>query len=215
VIGHGGGYELQAEAEDHAKFVVAGIAAHLLPATKINPLPTGFVLPAQPVLASRPPIGTDWVRKIKHDGYRMIVRRDGPSVWLYSGNAYNWTARLAAIAAAAKQIKAESFTIDGEAVVLGPDELSRQEADDTNDPAHPRPQERPAIAQYWRPLSESTNTSPRTGLSSSRTPAGLAQKDRLQPCRRQLSIRSLSGLDQGPQSRQHRRAAGEDKMWKR
>jgi bifunctional non-homologous end joining protein LigD len=33
--------------------------------------------------------------------------------------------RLAAIAAAAERIKAKSFTIDGEAVVLGPDGLSR------------------------------------------------------------------------------------------
>jgi hypothetical protein len=35
--------------------------------------------------------------------------------------------RLAAIAAAAGRIKAKSFTIDGEAVVLGPDGLSRFE----------------------------------------------------------------------------------------
>jgi bifunctional non-homologous end joining protein LigD len=55
----------------------------------------------------------------------MIIRRDGPSVRLYSRNAYDWTVRLAAIAAAAEQIKAKSFTIDGEAVVLGPDGLSR------------------------------------------------------------------------------------------
>jgi ATP-dependent DNA ligase len=34
------------------------------------------------------------------------------------------TARLAAIATAAESIKAKSFTIDGKAVVLGPDGLS-------------------------------------------------------------------------------------------
>jgi bifunctional non-homologous end joining protein LigD len=55
------------------------------------------------------------------------VRRDGPTVRLYSRNAYDWTVRLAAIAAAAELIKAKSFTIDGEAVVLGPDGLSRFE----------------------------------------------------------------------------------------
>jgi ATP-dependent DNA ligase len=87
-------------------------------------LPTGFIVPAQPVLASRPPVATDWVHEIKHDGYRMIVRRDGPTVRLYSRNAYDWSARLSAIAAAARQIKAKSFTIDGEAVVPGPDGLS-------------------------------------------------------------------------------------------
>jgi bifunctional non-homologous end joining protein LigD len=48
-------------------------------------------------------------------------------VRLYSRNAYDWTVRLAAIAAAAELINARSFTIDGEAVVLGPDGLSRFE----------------------------------------------------------------------------------------
>jgi ATP-dependent DNA ligase len=51
---------------------------------RINRLPVGFVIPAQPVLASRPPSGPDWVHEIKHDGYRMIVHRDGPAVRLYS-----------------------------------------------------------------------------------------------------------------------------------
>jgi ATP-dependent DNA ligase len=53
--------------------------------------------------------------------------RDGPTVRLYSRNGYDCTARLAAIAAAAELIKAKSFTIDREAVVLGPDDLSRFE----------------------------------------------------------------------------------------
>src|SRR5258708_6691246 len=94
---------------------------------KIKRLPAGFVVPAQPVKASKPPSGPDWVHEIKHDGYRLIVRRDGPIVRLYTRNAYDWTVRLPAIAAAAGRIKAKSFTIDGEAVVLGPDGLSRFE----------------------------------------------------------------------------------------
>src|SRR5215813_302720 len=103
----------------------------------INRLPTGFIIPAQPVLASRPPTGSGWVHEIKHDGYRMIVRRDGAAVRLYSRNGNDWTARLRAIANGAGRIKAKSFTIDGEAVVLGADglsrfeELSRREAADT------------------------------------------------------------------------------------
>jgi bifunctional non-homologous end joining protein LigD len=119
---------LRAKVEDHAKFVVNGFAsAYLLPAMTINPLPAGFVIPAQPVLASKPPSGAHWVHELKHDGYRIIVRRDGPAVRLYSRNAYDWTLRLAGIATAAGVIKAKSFTIDGEAVVLGPDGLSRFE----------------------------------------------------------------------------------------
>jgi ATP-dependent DNA ligase len=74
---------LRAEAEDHAKFVVTGTSpAYLPPAMKINRLPAGFVIPARPVLASNPPSGPDWVHEIKHDGYQIIVRRDGPTVRL-------------------------------------------------------------------------------------------------------------------------------------
>jgi ATP-dependent DNA ligase len=45
---------------------------------------------------------------------------------LYSRNANDWTARLHAIAHGA-DIKAKSFTIDGEAIVLERDGLSRFE----------------------------------------------------------------------------------------
>jgi bifunctional non-homologous end joining protein LigD len=103
---------------------------------RIKRLPAGFIIPAQPVAASRPPTGVDWVHEIKHDGYRMMVRRDGPIVRLYSRNAYDWTARLPAIAAAADRIKAKSFTIDGEAVVLGPDGLSKFEELRRREAAH-------------------------------------------------------------------------------
>jgi bifunctional non-homologous end joining protein LigD len=104
---------------------------------RIKRLPAGFVIPAQPVLASKPPSGAGWVHEIKHDGYRILVRRDGSTVRLYSRNATDWTARLRAIADGAERIKARSFTIDGEAVVLEPDglsrfeELNRREAADT------------------------------------------------------------------------------------
>jgi hypothetical protein len=47
-------------------------------------------------LPSRPP-GADWVHEIKHDGYRLIVRRDGPVVRLHSRNAIDWTVKLRAI----------------------------------------------------------------------------------------------------------------------
>ena len=103
---------------------------------RIKRLPAGFVMPAQPVMASTPPSGADWFHEIKHDGYRMIVRRDGPTVRLYSRNAHDWTARLSAIATAARRIKAESFTIDGEAVVLGPDGLRQFEELRSGEAAH-------------------------------------------------------------------------------
>jgi bifunctional non-homologous end joining protein LigD len=38
-------------------------------------LPPGFVSPCIPTLAVKPPAGPGWVHEIKHDGYRLIVRR--------------------------------------------------------------------------------------------------------------------------------------------
>jgi hypothetical protein len=43
----------------------------------------GIVEPCIPTLAAKPPSGADWVHEIKHDGYRLIVRRDGDTVRLF------------------------------------------------------------------------------------------------------------------------------------
>jgi bifunctional non-homologous end joining protein LigD len=91
-------------------------------------LPAGFVVPAQPVEREKPPTGAEWIHEIKHDGYRMIVRKEGENVRLYSRNAIDWTARLPAIAAGAALLKTKSLTIDGEAVVIGQDGLTDFEA---------------------------------------------------------------------------------------
>jgi hypothetical protein len=50
---------------------------------------------------------------------------DGRIDFVVTQRAILQSSRVAAIAAAAELIKAKSFTIDGEAVVLGPDGLSR------------------------------------------------------------------------------------------
>lgn len=65
------------------------------------------------------------MHEIKHDGCRLIVRRDGATVRLYTRNGYDWTERFPAIAAAAARLDAASFTIDGEVVVCGPDGRSK------------------------------------------------------------------------------------------
>jgi bifunctional non-homologous end joining protein LigD len=90
-----------------------------------RPIPGWFVVPAQPVRYDRPPTGRDWVHEIKHDGYRVLVRRDGALVRIYSRNAINWTDRFSTIAAVAATLEAHSFTIDGEAVVIGPDGIAQ------------------------------------------------------------------------------------------
>ena len=84
-------------------------------------LPVGFIEPCVPILAAKPPTGPQWVHEIKHDGYRLIVRRDGARVRVFTRRGYDWTEEFSAIAAAAAKVPAQSFTIDGEAVVTGTD----------------------------------------------------------------------------------------------
>jgi bifunctional non-homologous end joining protein LigD len=81
----------------------------------------GFVPPCIPTLAAKPPAGPDWVHEIKHDGYRLIVRRDGPAVRLFTLRGHDWTERYPGIAGVAGKLRARSFTMDGEAVVCGED----------------------------------------------------------------------------------------------
>jgi bifunctional non-homologous end joining protein LigD len=202
---------------------------------RINRLPAGFVIPAQPVLASKAPVGTDWVHEIKHDGYRIVVRRDGPTVRLYSRNAYDWTVRLASIAAAAERIKAKSFTIDGEAVVLGPDglsrfeELSRREAartatlyafdlieHDGEDLRNlPFLDRKAALVRLLRDTKAGILFNEHIAEDGATVFAHACRLwgggHRIEEGRWRLSGRSLSGLDQGPQSRQHRGAAGAER----
>jgi bifunctional non-homologous end joining protein LigD len=78
-------------------------------------LPVGFIVPAQPVERDKPPAGADWVHEIKH----------GNSVRLFTRKGNDWSDRFPAISAAAADLAASSFRIDGEAVVIGPDGLSQ------------------------------------------------------------------------------------------
>jgi ATP-dependent DNA ligase len=73
----------------------------------------GFIDPCIPTLAAKPPSGPDWVHKIKHDGYRLIVRRDGKAVRLFTRRGHDWTHRYPSIAAGAAMLRARSFTLDG------------------------------------------------------------------------------------------------------
>ena len=84
----------------------------------------GFVDPCIPSRAPKPPSGPDWVHEVKHDGYRLIVRRDGETTRLFTRRGYYWTDRYPAIAAAAAELRARSFTLDGEAVVCVQDRVA-------------------------------------------------------------------------------------------
>jgi ATP-dependent DNA ligase len=73
----------------------------------------GYIEPCIPTLATNPPGGPDWVPEIRHDGYRLIARRDGQAVRLFIRRGYDWTDRYPAIASIAARFRGESFIIDG------------------------------------------------------------------------------------------------------
>jgi bifunctional non-homologous end joining protein LigD len=81
----------------------------------------GYIPPCIPTRASKAPAGPGWVHEIKHDGYRLQVRREGDVVRLFTRRGYDWSGRYPAIAVTATLLRAKSFTLDGEAVVCGPD----------------------------------------------------------------------------------------------
>ncbi|PWT83942.1 MAG: hypothetical protein C5B58_05615 [Acidobacteria bacterium] len=76
----------------------------------------GFVAPCLPSPADRPPKGTGWIHEIKHDGFRLMVRRTSTGVKLFTRNGYDWTARYPLIRHAAHALRTSSFLLDGEAV---------------------------------------------------------------------------------------------------
>jgi hypothetical protein len=82
---------------------------------------SGFVEPCIPTRAHKPPAEPDWVHEIKHDGYRLQVRRDSAGVRLFTRRGYDWSGRYPAIVRTATLLAAIAFTPDGEAVVCGPD----------------------------------------------------------------------------------------------
>jgi bifunctional non-homologous end joining protein LigD len=70
------------------------------------------------------PDGPDWIHEVKHDGYRMLVIREGKRVRLFSRNGSDWSQRYPWIVEAALKNRQKHFAIDGEAVVLGVDGIS-------------------------------------------------------------------------------------------
>ena len=81
-------------------------------------------LPCIPTRGTEVPSGPDWFHEIKHDGYRLIVQRQGKRARLFTRRGYDLSDRYPLITQAALRLRKSSFVIDGEAVVLGPNGIS-------------------------------------------------------------------------------------------
>jgi bifunctional non-homologous end joining protein LigD len=78
----------------------------------------GYIEPCLPSSADKPPSGPEWVHEIKHDGYRLMARRDPISIGirLLTRNGHDWAPRYPRIVEAVNALKVRSCLIDGEAV---------------------------------------------------------------------------------------------------
>jgi bifunctional non-homologous end joining protein LigD len=84
---------------------------------KERSVPAGFIAPCLPTKAQSPPSGPLWWHEIKHDGFRVIARKDGKRVRLYSRPGNDLTYRFPLIVETVARLRSRSCIIDGEAVV--------------------------------------------------------------------------------------------------
>jgi hypothetical protein len=52
-----------------------------------------IIEPCLPSPAEHPPAGPEWVHEIKHDGYRLMARRDPIGIRLITRNGHDWSPR--------------------------------------------------------------------------------------------------------------------------
>jgi ATP dependent DNA ligase domain len=79
-------------------------------------LPAGFIAPCLPSKTDKLPSGSQWLHDIKHDGFRVIARKNGTQVRLYSRPGNDLTYRFPLIVETLSRLRSRSCIIDGEAV---------------------------------------------------------------------------------------------------
>ena len=68
------------------------------------------------VTCRRPPSGSNWIHEIKHDGYRLMARRDPVGIRLITRRGNDWSDRFPLVVEAVNHLKVRSCLIDGEVV---------------------------------------------------------------------------------------------------
>jgi bifunctional non-homologous end joining protein LigD len=77
---------------------------------------TKFIEPCLPSPADKPPSGANWIHEIKHDGYRLMARRDSVGIRLITRRGNDWTQRYPLVVDVVNPLKVRSCLIDGEVV---------------------------------------------------------------------------------------------------
>jgi len=81
--------------------------------SRLRALPAGFIAPCLPINAPQPPTGEQWLHEIKHDGFRIIARKNGKRVKLYSRPGNDLTYRFPLIVEAIAKLRSRFCIIDG------------------------------------------------------------------------------------------------------
>jgi ATP-dependent DNA ligase len=84
-------------------------------------LRTRLIEPCLPTPAEKPPNGPGWLHEIKHDGFRLMARRDATRVRLLTRNGHDWTHRFPLIREAMETLHVRSCLVDGEAIAFKAD----------------------------------------------------------------------------------------------
>src|ERR1700720_1604665 len=87
-------------------------------------LKAGSVPSCLPRPAKEPPAGPGWIHEIKHDGFRILARREAEHVRLFTRHGTDFTARYPKIVSALESLPVRSCALDGEAIVVNADGLS-------------------------------------------------------------------------------------------
>ena len=80
--------------------------------------PAGFILPCRPTLVAAPPAGPGWLHEMKHDGFRILARKQGERVEVWSRNGALFNDKFPRIAEAVSALPVDNVLIDGEAIVF-------------------------------------------------------------------------------------------------
>jgi bifunctional non-homologous end joining protein LigD len=80
--------------------------------------------PCLPRPAKEPPSGPGWIHEIKHDGFRIVARKEGDKVRLVTRNGHDFTERYPRIVDSIRSLPTKSCIVDGEAIVVNDDGLS-------------------------------------------------------------------------------------------
>jgi bifunctional non-homologous end joining protein LigD len=72
--------------------------------------------PCLPTRVVKAPTGERWVREIKLEGFRLIARRVGVTVKLYTRRGSDWSKRYPLIVEAIARLRVSSIVLDGEAM---------------------------------------------------------------------------------------------------